>query len=126
MSVVVTLSTQSIASLAVAHSLSPGETARKLAGFLRKLGVKAVADAGTGRDLALLEGAAEFIQRYKGVHPQNAGEPQMSDVQYRAVVVIYRGASVFALGKLSTCLRRLSIACLMSMTDDGMRPMSCR
>ena len=79
MSVVVTLSTQSIASLAVAHSLSPGETARKLAGFLRKLGVKAVVDAGTGRDLALLEAAAEFIQRYKDVHPQSAGKPQLSD-----------------------------------------------
>lgn len=42
----------------------------RLTGFLKGLGVKAVLDTNTGRDIALLEAAAEFIERYKTAHPE--------------------------------------------------------
>ncbi len=44
----------------------------RLTGFFKALGVKAVLDTSTGRDIALLEAAAEFIQRYKAAHPDPA------------------------------------------------------
>ena len=58
MTVVLSLSRQSIASLAAAHKLTPQQAAGQLAASLRGLGAKAVFDAGTGRELALLEAAA--------------------------------------------------------------------
>ena len=36
--------------------------------------MKAVLDTNTGRDVALLEAAAEFIQRYRAAHPQHVKE----------------------------------------------------
>ena len=41
----------------------------RLTGFFKGLGVKAVLDTNTGRDIALLEAAAEFLERYKAAHP---------------------------------------------------------
>lgn len=43
-----------------------------MTGFFKGLGVKAVLDTNTGRDIALLESAAEFLQRYKAAHPDQA------------------------------------------------------
>lgn len=71
---VITLSRQSLASLAVASKLTPQQVATKLAACLRGLGAKAVLDAGTGRDLALMEAAAEFLDRYRAQHPELQGE----------------------------------------------------
>jgi iron only hydrogenase large subunit-like protein len=68
--VVVSLSPQSRAALAAFHGLPPGEAQRRLAGFLKGLGVRAVLDASVGRDFALLEAAAEFVERYQSAHPQ--------------------------------------------------------
>jgi len=69
--VVVTLSQQSVASLALggrlprtAATLSPSEAAAALSGALRALGVAAVVDAGEPRALALLTSAAEFCAVY--------------------------------------------------------------
>lgn len=64
-SVVVTVSGQSVASLAVAHNLTTTAAAHKLAAFFRGLGVKAVFDVSSGRDLALQETAAEFVWRFR-------------------------------------------------------------
>ena len=52
----------------VIHIISGGVLCR-LTGFFKGLGVKAVLDTNTGRDIALLEAAAEFIERYKAAHP---------------------------------------------------------
>lgn len=54
-----------MASLAVAHNLPINLLARKLIGFLRSLGVKAVFDIGATREISLQESADEFCQRYK-------------------------------------------------------------
>jgi len=72
--VVVTLSQQSVASLAVGGrhrtaggtmaSLSPSQAAAALCGALKALGVAAVVDAGEPRALALLASAAEFCAVY--------------------------------------------------------------
>jgi len=42
----------------------------RLTGFFKGLGVKAVLDTNTGRDIALLEAAADFMERYKAAHPE--------------------------------------------------------
>ena len=63
--VVVSLSPQSVAALAALHGLAPGEAAARVAGFLRRLGARAVFDIAEARQLALAEAAAEFAQRYR-------------------------------------------------------------
>jgi iron only hydrogenase large subunit-like protein len=72
-SVVVSLSRQSVASLAAAKGLTPQQTVGKLTSFLRSIGVKAVLDSGNGRDLALMEAAAEFLRRYRAAHNEKPG-----------------------------------------------------
>lgn len=74
--VVVSVSQQSAASLAVAHGLSTGTAARKLSGLLRSLGVKAVFDIGAAREVSLRESANEFIVRYKRAHPEGTQSAQ--------------------------------------------------
>ncbi|CAN6470652.1 unnamed protein product [Victoria cruziana] len=64
-SVIVSLSPQSRASLANYFQLSPLQVFRKLTGFLKSLGVKAVFDTSCSRDLSLIECCHEFIERYK-------------------------------------------------------------
>jgi hypothetical protein len=74
--VVFTLSPQSRAALAAAHGLGPAAAQARLAAFLKSLGAAAVLDAAAGRDLALLEAAAEFVQRFRaarGATPGAAG-----------------------------------------------------
>lgn len=52
----------------MAYQLTPQQVASKLATCLRGLGAKAVLDANTGRELALIEAAAEFLQTYRAEH----------------------------------------------------------
>jgi iron only hydrogenase large subunit-like protein len=63
--VIVSLSPQSRASLAVHFGLTPLQVFRKLTTFLKSLGVKAVFDTSCSRDLSLIESCNEFISRYK-------------------------------------------------------------
>ncbi|GAB4826474.1 Cytosolic Fe-S cluster assembly factor nar1 [Ancistrocladus abbreviatus] len=63
--VVVSISPQSRASLAAHFDLSPLQVFQKLTTFFKTLGVKAVFDTSSSRDLALIEACNEFIARYK-------------------------------------------------------------
>ncbi|KAM1797234.1 hypothetical protein ACFX11_037375 [Malus domestica] len=63
--VIVSLSPQSRASLAVYFGISPLQVFRKLTTFFKSLGVKAIFDTSTSRDLTLVESCNEFISRYK-------------------------------------------------------------
>ncbi|XP_020268477.1 protein NAR1 [Asparagus officinalis] len=62
--VIVSLSPQSRASLAAYFDLTPVQVFRKLTGFFKSLGVKAVYDTSSSRDLSLIECCNEFISRY--------------------------------------------------------------
>ncbi|KAI4296027.1 hypothetical protein L6164_036017 [Bauhinia variegata] len=63
--VIVSLSPQSRASLSVHFGISPLQVFKKLTGFFKSLGVKAVFDTSCSRDLTLVESCNEFIRRYK-------------------------------------------------------------
>ncbi|KAL4562534.1 hypothetical protein LXL04_034741 [Taraxacum kok-saghyz] len=63
--VIVSLSPQSRASIAVHFGLSPLQVFRKLTTLFKSLGVKAVFDTSCSRDLSLIESCNEFISRYK-------------------------------------------------------------
>lgn len=63
--VVVSLSPQSRASLAAYYGLTPLQAFKKLSGFLRSLGVRAVFDTSCSRDISLLEACAEFVERFR-------------------------------------------------------------
>ncbi|XVF64243.1 hypothetical protein PTKIN_Ptkin09bG0152700 [Pterospermum kingtungense] len=63
--VIVSLSPQSRASLAVHFRVPPLQVFKKLTTFLKSLGVKAVFDTSCSRDLTLVETCNEFITRYK-------------------------------------------------------------
>ncbi|EYU27669.1 hypothetical protein MIMGU_mgv1a007769mg [Erythranthe guttata] len=63
--VIVSLSPQSRASLAVHFGISPLQVFQKLTTFLKSLGVKAVFDTSSSRDLTLIESCNEFLTRYK-------------------------------------------------------------
>jgi len=78
--VVVSLSRQSVASLGAAGGLTPRQTTGKLSAFLRGMGVAAVLDSGSGRDLALMEAAAEFLTRYRAAHGFPSGESSSVDM----------------------------------------------
>ncbi|KAG5516278.1 hypothetical protein RHGRI_037098 [Rhododendron griersonianum] len=71
--VIVSLSPQSRASLAVYFGLSPLQVFKKLTTFLKSLGVKAVFDTSCSRDLSLIESCNEFISRYKQIHSSDDG-----------------------------------------------------
>lgn len=66
--VIVSLSPQSRASIAVHYGLSPLQVFRKLTTLFKSLGVKAVFDTSCSRDLSLIESCNEFISRYKQSH----------------------------------------------------------
>ncbi|KAJ7946407.1 Cytosolic Fe-S cluster assembly factor narfl [Quillaja saponaria] len=63
--VIVSLSPQSRASLAVHFGISPLQVLRKLTTFFKSLGVKAIFDTSCSRDLTLIESCNEFITRYR-------------------------------------------------------------
>ena len=52
------------AALAAYFGISPWESLTRLAGWLKWLGVKAVWELTTARDLVLLEEAEAFLQRF--------------------------------------------------------------
>lgn len=91
--VIVSVSPQSRASLAVLHKLSPSETLGKLVCFLKGLGVTAVLDTSTSRDLALLESAQEFIARYKAKHPEHAA-PSISQAHPSGKAIMHQDSKV--------------------------------
>ncbi|KAJ6304536.1 hypothetical protein OIU77_018240 [Salix suchowensis] len=63
--IIVSLSPQSRASLAVYFGISPLQVFKKLTTFFKSLGVKAVFDTSSSRDLTLIETCHEFVNRYK-------------------------------------------------------------
>lgn len=63
--VVVSLSPQSRASIAVHYGISPLRVFKKLTAFLKSLGVKAVFDTSCSRDIVLIEACNEFVNRFK-------------------------------------------------------------
>lgn len=63
--VVMSISPQSIVSIAHAHGLTPSECCLRVVGALKASGVKAVFDISWARDVALIEAAKEFIERYR-------------------------------------------------------------
>ncbi|KAM4820060.1 cytosolic iron-sulfur assembly component 3 [Thomomys bottae] len=64
--VVVSVSPQSTASLAVRLQLNPSDTARKLTAFFKKIGVHYVFDTAFSRNFSLLESQREFVRRFRG------------------------------------------------------------
>ena len=62
---VLTLSPQSVASVAAACQLSVKEATLKLSGMLRSFGVSYVFDSSFARSISLIETANEFISRFK-------------------------------------------------------------
>lgn len=66
--IIVSLSPQSRASLAVYFGLTPLQVFRKLTTFFKSLGVKAIFDTSCSRDLSLIESCNEFMSRYKQNH----------------------------------------------------------
>uniref|UniRef100_A0A453LTF8 Iron hydrogenase large subunit C-terminal domain-containing protein n=2 Tax=Aegilops tauschii subsp. strangulata TaxID=200361 RepID=A0A453LTF8_AEGTS len=63
--VIVSVSPQSRASLAALFGLSQSQVFRKLTALFKSMGVKAVYDTSSSRDLALIEACNEFVSRYK-------------------------------------------------------------
>ncbi|KAJ1096091.1 hypothetical protein NDU88_001237 [Pleurodeles waltl] len=63
--VVVSVSPQSLASLAARYDLTMEETAKKLTGFLKNIGVHYVFDTAFSRNFSLLESQREFLQRFR-------------------------------------------------------------
>ncbi|KAK9826721.1 hypothetical protein WJX81_001163 [Elliptochloris bilobata] len=82
--VVVSISPQSRAALAALHGLPPAAAQARLAAFLKALGVRMVLDASAGRDLALLEAAAEFVARYRAVRRALPGDAKEASARERA------------------------------------------
>ncbi|KAG6416438.1 hypothetical protein SASPL_123868 [Salvia splendens] len=64
-SIIFSLSPQSRASLAVHFGLSPLQVFKKLTTLLKSLGVRAIFDTSSSRDLTLIESCNEFIARYR-------------------------------------------------------------
>ncbi|KAG8365344.1 hypothetical protein BUALT_Bualt18G0094900 [Buddleja alternifolia] len=76
--VIVSLSPQSRASLAVHFGLSPLQVFGKLTTLLKSLGVKAIFDTSSSRDLTLIESCNEFIARYRRTNPTDGEKPESS------------------------------------------------
>ncbi|KAE8637360.1 hypothetical protein CSA_011910 [Cucumis sativus] len=69
--VIVSLSPQSRASLAVHFGISPLKVFKKLTTFFKSMGVKAIFDTSCSRDLTLIEACNEFIARYRNSQQDN-------------------------------------------------------
>ncbi|KYO30827.1 cytosolic iron-sulfur assembly component 3 [Alligator mississippiensis] len=63
--IVISVSPQSRASLAVRFKMNPLETAKKLTAFLKNLGVHYVFDTTFSRNFSLLESQREFVKRFR-------------------------------------------------------------
>jgi iron only hydrogenase large subunit-like protein len=62
--VIVSVSPQSVASLAAFLELSQIETFLKIATYFKALGVRYVLDTSSGGDISLLESRKEFLERF--------------------------------------------------------------
>lgn len=69
MTVIISISAQSRASLAAAAGLTPRQCQAKLVSFFKKLGAARVLDLDAARDVALLETASDFVARYRSREP---------------------------------------------------------
>ncbi|CAC5385014.1 Probable cytosolic Fe-S cluster assembly factor CPIJ010948,Probable cytosolic Fe-S cluster assembly factor narfl,Nuclear prelamin A recognition factor,Cytosolic iron-sulfur assembly component 3,Protein NAR1,Probable cytosolic Fe-S cluster assembly factor GJ13047,Probable cytosolic Fe-S cluster assembly factor v1g210509,Probable cytosolic Fe-S cluster assembly factor GM20417,Probable cytosolic Fe-S cluster assembly factor AAEL012261,Probable cytosolic Fe-S cluster assembly factor GF22738,Probable cytosolic len=76
--VVVSIAPQCRASLAAKYKLSVQETASKLTGFFKKLGVHYVFDTTFSRNFSLLESCREFVQRYRESETNKTALPMLS------------------------------------------------
>ncbi|XP_074648375.1 cytosolic Fe-S cluster assembly factor narfl-like [Tubulanus polymorphus] len=76
--VVLSISPQSVASLAAKYNMSSENTARKLTRFFRQLGVDYVFDVTSPRNLSLLENAAEFVDRYRRQNEDKTALPMLA------------------------------------------------
>lgn len=70
---VVSLSPQSTASVAARYGVTMDQAARRLTGFLKRLGVAKVFDTSFGRAVSLVEAQREFLNRYKAADEGAAG-----------------------------------------------------
>lgn len=76
--VVVSLSPQTRASIAAKYKLSIEETALKLTGFFKNLGVDYVFDTTFARNFSLIESAKEFLERYKTAEIEKPSLPMLA------------------------------------------------
>ncbi|XP_027775174.1 protein NAR1 isoform X1 [Solanum pennellii] len=72
--VIVSLSPQSRAALAVHYGLSSLQVFRKLTTLFKSLGVNAIFDTSCSRDLTLIESCNEFMERYKQSQCTSSGQ----------------------------------------------------
>ncbi|GFV51800.1 cytosolic iron-sulfur assembly component 3 [Trichonephila clavipes] len=75
---VVSISPQSRASLAVKYNLDIETTAKKLTAFFHRLGAKLVLDTTLSREFSLIESQKEFIRRYKAKDSESKALPMLS------------------------------------------------
>lgn len=76
--VVVSISPQSRASMAAKYKLSVEETALKLTGFFKNLGVDYIFDTTFSRHFSLMESAKEFLERYKMSEIEKTSFPMLA------------------------------------------------
>mmetsp|Transcript_16155 Transcript_16155/g.20033 ORF Transcript_16155/g.20033 Transcript_16155/m.20033 type:complete len:574 (-) Transcript_16155:227-1948(-) len=81
--IVVTISTQTLASLAVHFGCSSMEARKKVSAFLEGLGVHHLIDSGCAGDIALLEAGAEFLHRYRNRETFSWTRPETSVAESR-------------------------------------------
>ncbi|GFY52399.1 cytosolic Fe-S cluster assembly factor narfl [Trichonephila inaurata madagascariensis] len=75
---VVSISPQSRASLAVKYNLDIETTAKKLTAFFHRLGAKLVLDTTLSREFSLIESQKEFLRRYKAKDSESKTMPMLS------------------------------------------------
>ncbi|KAI8870663.1 iron hydrogenase [Ramicandelaber brevisporus] len=76
--IVVSVSPQTRAALARKYGLDQLTVARRITAFLKQLGVHLVLDTSLARDIALLEGAREFVDRYRQQNESQTSMPMLA------------------------------------------------
>ncbi|XP_024615504.1 cytosolic Fe-S cluster assembly factor NARFL isoform X2 [Neophocaena asiaeorientalis asiaeorientalis] len=76
--VVISVSPQSRASLAVRFQLNPTDTARKLTAFFKKIGAHYVFDTTFSRNFSLLESQREFVRRFRAQADSKQALPMLT------------------------------------------------
>lgn len=75
--VVVSISPQSRVSISARYKMSQQETAEKLVGFFKSLGVHYVFDTTFSRDITLIESQSEFVNRYRNKAKDSKSLPML-------------------------------------------------
>ena len=111
---VVTISTQTLASLAAHLDCSVEQCAEVTKRFLADLGIDAVLDLSTAGDIALLEIASEFVHRKR--NPEEAGwkKPMVSKAESKSEVTWYSESGEQVQAPLEELKRPLSLPMLSS------------